>query len=372
VSYPLIIEEFLELVKVPTHSFKERGIADVLTSKLKDLGMEVREDEVGPKIGGDSGNLIARLPGDPKFPAVLFSAHMDRVSNPGVINPIIHEKEDKITSSGDTILAADDISGVVSILDGIRRIKASGETIGDVEVVFSVAEEVGVLGARYLDISPLRSKIAYVLDSGGPLGTLVNRAPTHRTFHIKVYGKASHAGMAPEKGVNAIRVAAEAMLSLKEGRLSPISTSNFGVIEGGKATNIVCDYVKLKGEARSHDEEELSAYIHEVDKVFKETASKRGARVEIEYALEYSAFYVKEDHESIVRASNALQNLGVKPNIVTGGGGMDGNFFNEKGITAIGLATGYDFVHTEKEEQSISQLIKCGEVVAEIIRDFAR
>ncbi|MDR2460382.1 MAG: M20/M25/M40 family metallo-hydrolase [Deltaproteobacteria bacterium] len=371
-AYNPIIEEFLELVKIPTHSFKEREIADVLKAKMQKIGMEVIEDKTGDIIGGNCGNLIGRWKGIDSIPAVLFSAHMDRVANPGKIVPIIREDEDRITSSGDTILAADDISGVVSILDGIRKAKASGVPHGDVEVVFSVAEEVGLLGSKHLDVSSLRSKMAYVLDSGGPLGTLVNAAPTQYTFLIRIYGKSSHAGMAPEKGINAINVGAQALMRLREGRLSPISTSNFGIISGGKATNIVCDYLEIKGEARSHNEEELSLYLKEVDKVFKETTAERGARVEIDYTLEYPLFSVKEGDPIIQLASKVLDQLGIKAEVVQGGGGQDGNYFTQKGITAIGLATGYDYVHTEKEEQSISQLIKCGEVVAAIITEVAK
>jgi tripeptide aminopeptidase len=361
----------LELVKVPVHSFKERLIADILTQKLTDLGLSVTEDEAGKAIGGDAGNLIARWPGDPGIPPVLFSAHMDRVANPGSITPVVRESEDRITSSGDTILAADDISGVAAILDGIRRIKESGETHGPVEVVFSVAEEVGLLGARNLDPSALSSKTAYVLDSGGPLGTLVNRAPTQYTFLIRIYGKASHAGMAPEKGINAINIGAQALSRLREGRLSPVTTANFGVIRGGKATNIVCDYLEIEGEARSHDAGELSAYLSEFERVFKNTASERGAKIEIETKLEYEAFYVKEGDPVLEMASSVLSSMGISPSVAPGGGGQDGNWLNKYGVRAVGFATGYDKVHTPEEEQSISQLIRCGEAVAGLIRATA-
>jgi tripeptide aminopeptidase len=372
VAYPLIIDEFIELVRVPVHSYKERIIADILKNKLGDLGLDVTEDGAGAIIGGDAGNLIARWPGDPGLPSVLFSAHMDRVANPGAIIPEIREAEDRIVSSGPTILAADDISGVVSILDGIRRIKESGEIHGPVEVVFSVAEEVGLMGARNLDPKVLDSKIAYVLDSGGPLGTLVNRAPTQYTFIIRIHGKSSHAGMAPEKGLNAINVGAQALSRIREGRLSPVSTANYGVISGGQATNIVCNYLEIKGEARSHVDSELKDYLAEVDRVFYGTGKERGAKVEIDYALEYEAFYVKEDEPVISLASGVLEGLGIAPRVISGGGGMDGNYLNKFGIKSIGVATGYDKVHTEEEEQSLSGLIKCGEIVAELIRAAAR
>ncbi|MDR1080045.1 MAG: M20/M25/M40 family metallo-hydrolase [Deltaproteobacteria bacterium] len=370
-SYPTILQEFLELVEIPVHSFKERLIADALKVKLRSLGMDFQEDDAGSKIGGDCGNIVARWNGDPRLPAVMFSAHMDRVANPGRIVPVVREDEDRITSAGDTILAADDVSGIVSILDGIRRVKASGKPHGDVECVFSVAEEVGLLGALHLDVSKIRSRTAYVLDCGGPLGTLVRGAPTQYTFLVTVTGLASHAGMAPEKGLNAISVGAQALASLREGRLSPVTTSNFGIISGGKATNIVCDRLEIKGEARSHDEGELKAYLEEVDAVFREVCRARGAGLTIDWHLEYPSFSVSEDDPAVVLASRAMRTLGLDPKTEISGGGQDGNHFNAKGITAVGVATGYDGVHTEREEQSISGLVGCGELVAAIITESA-
>jgi tripeptide aminopeptidase len=368
VAFPDIVEDFLELVRIPTHSYKERAIADVLTQKLLALGCEVTEDQAGAAIGGDTGNLIARWPGNPDITPLMFSAHMDRVSNPGQINPQVLESEDKITSDGQTILAADDVSGLVAILDGLRRVNAERTERGDVEIVFSVAEEVGLKGAHNLDTSRLKAKMAYVLDSSGNLGDLVNRAPTQVTLTINIKGKSSHAGMAPEEGVNAIRVGAVALSRLREGRLSPETTSNFGIIHGGKATNIVCDYLEIKGEARSHVEGDLQAYIEEVKEVFQKTSQEFKAQTNISLHREYSAFHVKEDEPVIAIASKAIEGLGAKTRVRSSGGGMDGNIFNENGIKAVGLSTGYANVHTEKEEQSISQLILCGRLVAELIK----
>jgi tripeptide aminopeptidase len=367
VAQPLIIEEFLELVQVPVHIFQEARIAAILKRKLLDLGLQVVEDKVGDIIGGDCGNLIAKLPGEPGIPPLLFSAHMDRVANPGTIEPVLRESEDRIVSSGATILAADDVSGIVAILDGIRRVKGAGRRHGPVEVVFSVAEEKSLLGARYIDPGLLSSKMCYVLDSGGKFGTIVNRAPTQYTFLVKVRGKSSHAGMAPEKGINAINVGAHALSRLREGRLSPISTSNFGIIHGGKATNIVCDLLEIKGEARSHDEGELKGYLKEVEGVFRGTAAERGARVDIDFSLDYESYNVGEDSEVIALASRALKAMGAEPTLRTGGGGLDANYFNKYGISSVGIAPGYDKVHSEEEEQSVSQLIRTGELVATII-----
>lgn len=368
---PAIVEEFLELVQIESHSFKERTLADVLTAKLKTLGFSVEEDDTGAKIGGNAGNLIARLAGDPAVPPVMFSAHMDRVANHGHIKPLICENEDSIKSDGTSILAADDISGICAILDGVRRVLAEKAAHGDIEIVFSVAEEVGLLGARHLDYAKIKSAMAFVIDSSGPLGTVINQAPTQYTFEIKVHGRSAHAGMAPEAGISAIRVAAVALSRLREGRLSPTTTSNFGIIQGGRATNIVADLAQITAEVRSTQNEEIDKYLAEVVKIFEETATEFGASFEIEKKLEYSTFRVDEKAKVIRIAEQALKNLGLTPDVHGAGGGMDGNFFNQHGIQAVGISPDYRKVHTFEEEQPIASLIKCGELVAGLIRETA-
>lgn len=368
---PAVVEEFLELVRLPAGVRRERIMADALSAKLKALGFAVEEDQTGAAIGGEAGNLIARLEGDPSKPSLLFSAHLDRVENHGRIQPRITADGLSIRSDGTSILAADDVSGICAILDGVRRVQADGLAHGPLEVVLSVAEEVGLLGARHLDYSRIQSKMAYVIDVSGPVGTLVNQAPTQYTLIITVKGKSAHAGMEPEKGLNAIRVAAVALSRLPEGRLSARTTSNFGIFTAGRATNIVCDLAEIRGEARSSSPGELAEYLNQVDRVFQETALEFGAEVTVKRNLEYETYQVAADAEVIQLAGRAMKKLGLTMEIVASGGGSDGNYFNRNGLKAVGLSPGYRKVHTYEEEQPIDQLIKCGELVAEIIREAA-
>lgn len=371
-ALPVVVEEFLELVRLPVGVRRERQIADALVVKLKALGLTVEEDGTGAAIGGEAGNLIARLEGDPAKTSLLFSAHLDRVENHGRIQPSVSEDGRSIRSDGTSILAADDVSGICAILDGIRRVQAEGLAHGPIEVVLSVAEEVGLLGARHLDYSKIRSKMAYIIDVSGPVGTLVNQAPTQFTLKITIRGRSAHAGMEPEKGLSAIRVASVALARLPEGRLSPRSTSNFGIFKAGRATNIVCDLAEIEGEARSSDLGELTKYLDLVEQVFQETAQAFGAEVTVETHLEYETYRVDEDEEVIGLAGRAMKKLGLTMEIGPSGGGSDGNFFNRNGLKAVGLSPGYLKAHTSEEEQPVDELIKCGELVAEIIREAAR
>ncbi len=364
-SQPLIVTEFLELVRVSAAPKEERAIFELVAQKLQALGLSVMEDAAGHNIGGEAGNLIARLPGAPELPAILFSAHLDRVANHGKIQPQI--EGDLIKSDGTSILGADDVAGICAILDGLRRIKAAGRPHGDVEIVFSVAEEIGLLGARHLDYSQFKAKVAYALDTSGPLETVVNEGPSQYTITVKIYGQSAHAGIEPEKGRSAIRAAALALAELPEGRLSAVTTSNFGSFHAGSVTNIVCDYAELKGEVRSRSLAELNDYLALVKEVFERNASNLGVRVELDFELEYQYFKVEETAKAALIAKRALKNMGLEANFQPTGGGTDGHVFNQNGLATLLLSPGFLAAHTPQETQSIAQLVAAGELVAELM-----
>lgn len=367
----LIVKEFIELVKIDVQSRNERKIADVLKNKLTALGLTVTEDDVAAKLGGNTGNIIARLKGEPDIPAVLLSAHMDRVSNPGNIIPVIHEDTGIITSDGNSILAADNISGVCAILDGIRKVKAANISHGDIEVVISVCEEIGVAGARHLDFKQLKAKLAYIFDAPGRIGRIIKQAPTKYKIKVGVKGRSAHAGNEPEKGLNAIRVAAVALSRIKEGRISAHTTSNFGSFHAGNGTNVVCDYAEIVGEARSTNDHEVEEYLAEVKRTFATAADEYQTEIDVNAQMLYRTFLIDENDEIAQIAVRAMRNIGIEANFTTGGGGMDGNHFNANGIKAVGIALGYSRNHTPAEQIIIADMVKCGELVKELVKEVA-
>lgn len=276
-----LLKEFCELVTIPVQSKDERVICDVLKAKLNEIGLSVYEDGTAEKVGGNTGNVLAMLKGTVDAPAVLFSSHMDRVKNPGKITPVIDEEAGIIRSDGTSILAADDVSGIVAILDCLRAIKASGNDHGDIEVAFSVCEEIGVQGSKHMDFSRFKAKQACVVDCPGRIGKIVTQAPTKCKIVVHVKGIKAHAGNEPEKGLNAIKVAATALAQMPEGRISPEVTSNFGMISGGTGTNVVCDSVTITGEARGTDDEALNRYLEEVKAIFAKTAEQFKTEIEV-------------------------------------------------------------------------------------------
>lgn len=364
-----IVQEFFELVCLPVHSKDERKIADVMKGKLEEIGFEVSEDGTAQKVGGNTGNLIARMRGEPGIPTVLFSAHLDRVKNPGKITPEIDEENGVIKSDGTTILAADDVSGLCSIMNGVRRLKSSGKPHGDIEVVFSVCEEMAVIGAKELNFSELNAKFGYVLDCPGRIGRIVKQAPTKCKITVKVKGIKAHAGNEPEKGLNAIKVAAFALAAMPEGRISANVTSNFGMIQGGSGTNVVCDEVVITGEARGTDDKELEVYLNEVRRIFEETATRFNTTIEVCIKTLYHTFNVSEDSETVEIVKSALKKQDIEGFCQKGGGGSDGNHYNRHGIPTVVLGLGYSKNHTNAEQILIEDLKKAGKLVEDIISE---
>lgn len=362
-----LVDEFIELVKIDSVTKDERQIANVLSEKLQGLSFKVIEDDAGKKIGGSTGNLIAVLEGNKNAPPLLFCAHMDRVQ-PGIgIKPQI--QNGIIKSDGTTILAADDVAGIVAILEGIRIIQEQKLPHGRLEVLFTVAEEGGLFGAKNLDYEKLQAKAGYFLDAGGPVGTIITQAPAQKNINFKVHGKAAHAGVAPETGISALLVASHALTKMNLGRIDQETTANIGVVQGGEATNIIPDLVSLEGEARSTNDKKLEEQIKHMTEIMKATCAKYGVSADIDIQDSYGGFTLNESDQVVDLAIRAAQDIGLKPQIKSTGGGSDANIINKYGIPSVVLGMGYTDVHTTSETMPIKQLIAAAEYVISIVKN---
>ena len=368
VNQERLVQSFLELVQINSQTKKERAMADHLIEKLTALGLDVYEDKAGESIGGNAGNVIGVLEGQQEKPALLFSAHMDRVTPGENIKPVV--EGDIVKSSGDTILASDDCAGIAAILEMLQVVKENNLKHGRIEVVFTIAEEGGLNGAKALDLGNLQAKLGIVLDSTGAAGIVINQAPAQNEIIAKIHGRAAHAGVEPEKGVNAIVVSAKAISKMKIGRLDEETTANIGTISGGKATNIVPDYVEIHGEVRSLVEEKLVKATEAIVNAFVETAGTENARVEMEVNRLYSAYHIAENHKLLQLVKKAGAAIDLPIQLQPTGGGSDANIFNEKGIPTVNLAVGNEEVHTVNEYLQIPELVKTTALVVKIV-EFA-
>ncbi|NLM46884.1 MAG: M20/M25/M40 family metallo-hydrolase [Firmicutes bacterium] len=360
-----LLQTFLEIVRVNSQTKKERAMADYLKAKLQELGLAVTEDGAGEAIGGNAGNVIGVLKGSAEKKALLFSAHMDRVAPGENIKAVV--EDDIVRSGGDTILGSDDGAGLAGILELLRIIRERQIPHGRIEVVFTIAEEGGLNGAKSLDTEKLQAKHAIILDSTGKAGTVINRAPAQDEIIAKIRGRAAHAGVEPEKGINAILVAAKAVSRMQLGRLDAETTANIGVIAGGTATNIIPDYVEVRGEARSLREEKLVRATEAMAREFMAAAGEENAQVDLTVNRLYPAFHLPEEHELLQLVKRAGEACDVPVTLMSTGGGSDANIFNGKGIAAVNLAVGNEEVHTVNEYLVLPELVKTVALAVKIV-----
>lgn len=366
-----IVQELLELVRIDSAPGQERLLADALKQKLVELGLEVIEDNAGAAIDGDTGNIIARLPGQVKgVPTVAFAAHMDRVT-PGLgIKPRI--KDGAIYSDGTTILAADDVAGIVQMLEGVRVLKEQGIEHGNIELLFTISEEAGLQGAKNLDRELITADAAYFLDGGGDVGTIIPSAPAQKKIAVIVNGVPAHAGIEPEKGISAIVVAADAITRMNLGRIDEETTCNIGTIKGGLATNIVPAEVTLLCEVRSRNQAKLDAQVDHMVAEFEAAAARFGVTVDVVVEQSYPAMNLSEDDQGVQLVVEAVKSMGLSPILVPTGGGSDANILVGKGLPSVILGIGMEKVHSKEEFITIKQLVAGAELVIAIVQQAAK
>lgn len=365
-----MLANFFELVKIKCSTKAERQVADILKVQLAELGMEVTEDHAGEKIGGNCGNVIAYTEGTVQgAPALMLSAHMDCVEPCGGIEPQL--KDGIITSTGDTILGGDDKAGVAGIIEGLRIMNENKIPHGPIQVVFTVAEEGGLNGAKNIDQSLLKADFGYAFDSSGSPGEIITMAPGQNSIMAVVHGKKAHAGIAPEEGINAIVVAGKALAEMKYGRIDSETTANIGLISGGVATNIVPDKVEIKCEARSRSMEKLEAQTTHMKETFERVAKANGGHAEVTVKKSYDAYVLTEDATVVTLAVKAAQSIGLVPEIGATGGGSDANYFNKYGVPTAVLGIGMSKVHTADEYIKEVDLYNTAEFVVALIKTAA-
>ncbi len=365
----------VELIKIDSLSRRERDVAMRLKREMAELGATVFIDDAGEKVGGNVGNLIAHFPGTvPNATPLLLSAHMDTVVPGEGIKPI--RDGDILRTDGRTVLGGDDKSGVAIICEALRVIKENRLPCADVDVVFTICEEAGLIGAKCLDVSRLRARTGLVLDSDS-VGFLFTKAPAANRMEFRVHGLEAHAGVCPEKGINAIQVAAEGIAQMRLGRIDHETTANIGVVEGGMAVNIVPNQVILRGEARSHSQEKLDRQTEHMKRCLEEAAARHvlemggklhTSRVEANIDRDYDRMDVPDSAPIVKLVHAAAKSLNLEVKTLATGGGCDANVLNQKGFVVANLSTGMREIHTVNEWLDLNDLHFSAKIVLEILR----
>ena len=366
-----VLDEFFELVSIRCSTLDEREIGDLLTARLRDLGAEeIHEDGAGKALGGNTGNIVANFKGTvADVPTVMLTAHMDCVEPCAKIKPIL--KDGVIRSDGTTILGADDKAGVVAILETLRCLKEHDIPHGDLQIVFTVAEEGGVNGSRCLDTSLLHADLGYTLDTHGHAGTAAFKAPGKNQLAVRLVGKAAHAGIDPDAGRNAITAAGRVLTAVPQGRIDEETTCNVGKIEGGTATNVVAEFCTLNFETRSRDKAKLDALTQRMVDSVNAALDGTGCTTEIDIKKDYDPYELPPDALPIQYLRRAAEKLGFPVVLEEEGGGSDANHFNAYGVPTTVLGVGMTDCHTKEESIRERDLYEAAELTLAIVREIA-
>lgn len=366
-----MLNEFIELVSVPCPSKDEKAEAELIMRKLDELGIEYKMDNVNEKTGGNCGNIWAYIKGTVSdAPKLLFEAHMDSVA-PTTGTKVVR-KDGVLYSDGTTTLGGDDKVGVAGMLEAVRALKEDNVAHGDVQLLFTVSEEIGCLGVVHLDKSFIKADYGYCMDIGGAPGEITYAAPKLYDIYVTVKGKAAHAGIAPEEGVNAIMLAAEAMSKLPAyGRIDNETTFNIGMFNAGVGTNIVCPEAKFVIDMRSLNVAKLEELKDSTMKLIKETVEAGHGEVEFEVVEGCPAVELSQEHPCIQLAQKAAEKLGFPVEMKVTGGCSDGNYLCGYGLPCGLLATGMSNVHTTQEYLKEEDLYNTARWTYEIIKEAA-
>ncbi len=361
-----LIDTFFRLVRIKSPSGDEREIVEHVREILSGLGLEVAVDDSGKKYGSNTGNLTALLKGtDPGIRPIFMGAHLDTVALNGEVIPYMDDGIIR-NKNGKCILGGDDKVAVAAIIEILRYIIENNIKTGDIYIIFTISEEIGVVGAKHVDMDKVGAEYGFVFDSHGDIGTIYNQAPYQNSIDAEFTGKAAHAGIEPEKGINSIKAAAIAISNIRFGRLDHQTTANIGKINGGVARNIVPENTKIILEARSLNESKLEKITEKMIGLLQEASDDTGCKLKYKLIREYDGFNIGPEEIPLKIASAAIKEIGIDPVVESSGGGSDINVFNSKGKRAVNLSSGMEDVHTNSEHVKASQLEKLAQLILEI------
>jgi tripeptide aminopeptidase len=382
---------FAELCRIESPSGKERACAERVIAELRGLGVSVHEDDAGPRAGSNCGNLLARIPGaagpstardgdaGAESPAaggagrrsLLLCAHLDTVPPQAPVEPVL--VDGCWENANDGVLGADNKAAVAVLLALARHVRREGAPV-DLELVFTVGEELSLAGSRAFEASSLRSDFGYVFDHATPIGEIVTDSPTHFRVEASFRGAAAHAGIRPEEGRNAILAAARAIASLRVGRLEDGSTVNVATIAGGTAINVVPEHCSLLMEARAHGDATAETLVAEIVDRLHEAANLPDCDCDVDVSVErtFSGYRLTGASPALRVAEAALRACGHEPVRISSAGASDANELLAQGFQAVNLANGTERNHEPGERVSVLALEQMLDVALALVDEAAR
>jgi tripeptide aminopeptidase len=362
----------LELCRIAAPSRFERPIRDYIYQfwqERQSFGLRWQEapDATIPK-GGNTANILLTLDGTGNS-SVLLCAHMDTVQFGGADCVAVIEKGGIVRSDGKTALGGDDRAGIalaLEMLDCRLESDIAEHDYPTIEVLFTVQEEVGVIGSRVTGFT-FKSTICYCLDGETPPGSIITASPRKEQYTCCVHGKTAHAALEAAEGRNAIVHAAKLLTHFPQGQLDEDTTTNVGIIQGGIQTNVVPDEVRIVGEVRSFSEECFAHAKSVINVECRRFDAENGYAVEICWEKNYQAYSISAEEEVVQRFVRACEKSGIKPHILRSRGGGDANNLNAQGIKAVVFGVGMHDIHTPREYLVLDELFSAARLLREVV-----
>ena len=365
----VLVQSLLKLVKINGPSRSERPVADYLIKEFSNLGFRIEEDNAKEIVKGNTGNLLCFPPHfNSNQPALLLVAHMDTVRSTNEMVPIV--RDGKITSENEYAIGVDNRAGVTILLKAARNL-VENDTRSNIVFAFTVCEEIDPAAARALVI-PKNVKMSYIFDSSARPGTFIQSTFGANGFSFKIKGKSAHAGIEPEKGINAIYLASQIISKIPVGRISKDLTCNVSFISGGGSSNVVPDLVEVKGETRGSEKRQLDNFLNQIQNIVQNTCVKDGGDFIFETKTNFSPYRISEKSDVFILLSDVLQALDLRPNPIHYSGGSDANVFNEKGLPTINIGIGAQHPHATDEFILIEDLVMSCKIANKIIDAFRK
>jgi len=361
ISNDRLVNIFLELARIDGLCGQEKKVALYIKNFLSHLGLSPYEDNAKKYSGGNSGNIICRIGsgGDR-----VFISHMDTARS--TRNMKYRIQNGTIRSDGTTVLGVDNRAGIAVLLYAVECALQHNIPLRDSTLAFTICEESTMDGARYLSLNN-RIKMGFVFDSAFEPGHFIHGTCGAVSFTVTVYGKASHSGLDPEKGINAIQITAEALSHVKTGKIEDHTIVNIGTIHGGSAINVVPEMTIVRGEIRSMDLRTVEETLHTIKREFESVVEKRGGSVHMEYSWDFKPYFIDERRPTYQEAVKALERVQLTATPVISWSGSDANYLNEKNIPTVNFGIGARNPHSNDEYIEIKDLVKSTELAVQLL-----
>ncbi len=404
---PDLLERFLRYVRIDTQSHRQRtsspstpgqlDLARVLVDELKQAGL-------GDAGLDDNGYVVATLDGSGDSPVVGLVAHMDTSPDAPAsgVEPIVHRDwdgttielpregtrldpetmqelvakrgHDLVTSSGDTLLGADDKAGVAAIMSAVVYLAAHPELPRpSLKIAFTPDEEIGE-GATLFDIERFGALCAYTID-GSEIGELQDETFSAVEVTLTVEGVDVHPGQATGKLVNALRLAARIVAALPSDRLTPETTSGReGFIHPYELTGSA-GRARIVAIVRDFDDDQLDAHVALLQRTAQEiVGTEPRARLDVDVHPQYRNMrrYLEAAPYAAAAAEEAIRAEGLEPVRNPIRGGTDGSRLSEMGLPTPNIFTGAHEFHSVREWASLQDMAASAATIVRLAEVWTR